>query len=677
MISAVKPSAMLFSVKSFLAAMLALYVALSIGLQNPSWAVITAYVVAQPRLGAVVSKGVYRVAGTIIGAAMAVFLVPPLGNSPELLSAVIALWLGFCVFLAATDRTARSYLFVLSGFSTCIIVFPGFSHPEAIFTTAVLRVQEITLGIVCSAIVHATLMPSSSTELLLGRLDRALSDAARWSADALAQNRSETLDRDRRQLAIAVDEIHELLRHAGYEGVGHGRQRRLYAALLAQIERLLPLSAGVDDRILELWRIGAMTPDVADLLDEVRVWVEGASSSAEDQGSEAERLRQRCAELEPIAEPGMTWRNALVLNLLARLSDLITVHGNCRMLRGALTSGLPNEEERRRICVLIKTGSRAIERDCVGALIAAASTTVALFIASNLWIASGWEGGASAVMMAGVFFAIYSGLGNPALALKNKFIGVVVRLLLGSLYVLVILPSIDSFPWLVAALAPTLLISGALLTTPRHSALAFNLIIGVLNPTIISERFVPDFASYLNNGLATLTGIYFALVMMKMTQSLWLGGASRRLLRAGRIDIARGTNKAMTQWRSRMGHRIALLATRAGNPAGIDARPTAEAWCDLRAGLSLAELAGLKSRLPAEAEREVDSILGEAAQHYCHLSTAQEASAPAALLAHIDRAIQAGTHGLDATVQRAVTLALVSVRRNIFPLAAPMQSIAA
>ena len=38
----------LFSVKAFGAAMLALYIAMSLGLTNPSWAMMTAYIVAQP-----------------------------------------------------------------------------------------------------------------------------------------------------------------------------------------------------------------------------------------------------------------------------------------------------------------------------------------------------------------------------------------------------------------------------------------------------------------------------------------------------------------------------------------------------------------------------------------------------------------------------------------------------
>src|SRR3546814_20848974 len=78
--------AALFSLKCFAAAMLALYAALSIGLERPYWAFLTSYIVAQPLAGAVISKAVFRTIGTLTGAVFSVAVVPPLVNSPELLS---------------------------------------------------------------------------------------------------------------------------------------------------------------------------------------------------------------------------------------------------------------------------------------------------------------------------------------------------------------------------------------------------------------------------------------------------------------------------------------------------------------------------------------------------------------------------------------------------------------
>ena len=76
-----------FSINSFAAAMLALYIALGLGLTNPYWAMMTAYIVSQPLAGSVRSKALYRLLGTMIGAVAAKIFrkprLPRLIRSPK------------------------------------------------------------------------------------------------------------------------------------------------------------------------------------------------------------------------------------------------------------------------------------------------------------------------------------------------------------------------------------------------------------------------------------------------------------------------------------------------------------------------------------------------------------------------------------------------------------------
>ena len=53
----------LFSIKTFAAAMLAVYVGLLTSLPRPYWAMATVYICSQPLSGATRSKGLYRVLG--------------------------------------------------------------------------------------------------------------------------------------------------------------------------------------------------------------------------------------------------------------------------------------------------------------------------------------------------------------------------------------------------------------------------------------------------------------------------------------------------------------------------------------------------------------------------------------------------------------------------------------
>ena len=73
-----------FSIKTFAAAMLALFLAFWIDLPKPYWAVGTVYITSQVLAGATRSKAVYRGGGTLLGGVVTVILVPnrPLRRSP-------------------------------------------------------------------------------------------------------------------------------------------------------------------------------------------------------------------------------------------------------------------------------------------------------------------------------------------------------------------------------------------------------------------------------------------------------------------------------------------------------------------------------------------------------------------------------------------------------------------
>src|SRR5882757_2727743 len=65
----------MFSLKTFIAAMLALFIAFRLNLSQPSWSVTTVYIVSQPFSGMVLAKSLYRMLGTVIGAVMSLLLV--------------------------------------------------------------------------------------------------------------------------------------------------------------------------------------------------------------------------------------------------------------------------------------------------------------------------------------------------------------------------------------------------------------------------------------------------------------------------------------------------------------------------------------------------------------------------------------------------------------------------
>jgi hypothetical protein len=68
-------SVMIFAAKTTASGLIALLVAFTFNLDQPQWALLTVFIVAQPQSGLVLAKSFYRIIGTLVGAAVALLFV--------------------------------------------------------------------------------------------------------------------------------------------------------------------------------------------------------------------------------------------------------------------------------------------------------------------------------------------------------------------------------------------------------------------------------------------------------------------------------------------------------------------------------------------------------------------------------------------------------------------------
>lgn len=149
-----------FAVKALLAGGLALYLAFSLELEQPQWALMTVFVVSQPYSGMVLAKGMFRLIGTCAGALVSIGMVALYGQASLPFLLLMALWLAFCTAGASLLHNHASYGFVLAGYTAAIVALPASADPATVFDQAVARCSEIGLGILCAALVNV-LRPSS------------------------------------------------------------------------------------------------------------------------------------------------------------------------------------------------------------------------------------------------------------------------------------------------------------------------------------------------------------------------------------------------------------------------------------------------------------------------------------------------------------------------------------
>src|ERR1700759_1361288 len=90
----------IFSVNCYIATILTMFVAFSLDLKSPGWAMTTVYLTSQPLSGAMRAKAVYRAIGTFGGAPAMVAIVPNRVDAPELTTLAIMLWVALCAFIA-------------------------------------------------------------------------------------------------------------------------------------------------------------------------------------------------------------------------------------------------------------------------------------------------------------------------------------------------------------------------------------------------------------------------------------------------------------------------------------------------------------------------------------------------------------------------------------------------
>jgi uncharacterized membrane protein YccC len=138
---------------------LALHVAFWLELDNAFWAGMSAAIVCQPRLGASLRKGWFRMIGAVVGALAIVVLSAcfPQARAPFLVG--LALWGAACALVARRSRNFAAYAAALAGYTAAIVASDTLGATGGtdgqVFMLAITRATEICIGIVSAGIVLA------------------------------------------------------------------------------------------------------------------------------------------------------------------------------------------------------------------------------------------------------------------------------------------------------------------------------------------------------------------------------------------------------------------------------------------------------------------------------------------------------------------------------------------
>jgi uncharacterized membrane protein YccC len=132
---------------------IALYTAFWLQLLSPLSSVTTVLIVANPVTGALLSKSVWRLLGTLVGACAAILLMAGFAQSPLLFAIVFSLCIGVACIASTLLRFFKAYGAVLAGYTIIIVSAPAFADPEHVLESALSRVSAVSVGIASAALV--------------------------------------------------------------------------------------------------------------------------------------------------------------------------------------------------------------------------------------------------------------------------------------------------------------------------------------------------------------------------------------------------------------------------------------------------------------------------------------------------------------------------------------------
>ncbi len=612
---------LLFSVKTYIAAIASLYIAFRWNLSQPYWALLTVMIVAQPYTGMVRSKALYRFLGTFIGASAAVILVPNLVDLPELLTFSMALWIGLCLYLSLFDGTPRSYAFILSGYTAALIGFPSVEHPRQIFPTAVTRVEEVCLGILCTFIVNELFFPRSSSALFMTRVGKWLSDTGEWAREILKGTATPSdMERRDHRLSIEMIALDSLALFASYDAKDP-REVEGMNLLLRRLGGFIPLLFEITRHIDELKtqtpkRLQEIQPFLKDIAEGIRPTDQSPS------------LLESVQEKSALAPGAKTDSAPLEASLMTLIGDFFERWNDCQTLHLSILQGRSHD------LPAPSNPANAHHRDHLLAGLSALAAILSVSLCSAFWILSQWPEGAIATMMAAVVSSFFAFMDDPAPAIIRFLAYLNIGSIIGILFLYTLLPMAHDFLGLSVLLALVLIPSGIFLARPEKTIQVLAFTIGFGGLVALSSAYSANFAHTLNTALAQSFGVFLAAGVTRLTRSVGADWSARRLVRADWNDLARiaageeGIAPSPAGFTTdphdpfplkepvRMMERTSQLAIRLQAISPEERRLFSPSLLHVGLARKLMGLLSSRDELPPQANEAVSSLLGNLSRHF-------------------------------------------------------------
>ncbi len=659
---------LVFAFKCFLAASLALYIALRLGLPRPFWAPMATCIIAQSvSASSVFVRASSRLIGTLVGVVVSVLLLVLFINYTFLLCFLIALWVGVCMYFSMLKRTTDAYLFVVGGFTVPVIIYGIIGDVNAcnvqyIMDMAIARAEETGIGFLSAILIHSMVFPKTIGPAAIKRMDTLWKNFGQWIGLILRGEKTSATDSSLNAAQIITD----LRLQSANLPFDSSNERWAIANIRLFQDRLtvmIPLISSIENSLVALKKANKLPRYWEYVLESITIWVQQDNHTQESTQGLRERIRQGL----PKITPSTTWDEVTLVHLAADLEKLMTYCESCIDQRLAIDKNI--HDHVKPISKTTPTSLATLHKDYRLALLISASAVFTITTVSLMWVISGWNAGFCAPMMTSIFFLSFVRNDHSVDALKKVLLFTIYSLPPAWIYLLVVMYSAHSFEMLMLLLAPCVILAGIYMARPSSSLGATIFMMGVWSTTTMYDLDMANATSFINGQVfAQCFGVLMALLSARIFRSFDAEWTTRRLLNSMTEDISRLAKSikspSLIQTTVRMTDRISLLAPRLFGLGSEKENIIFRLFRELRIGVNIVYLLQMQSRLKRSGIN-IHPLLQTLSTHFA--KSTRKTDENHAVLEQIDHTLQKVCLMSSPIRQNAAIAALSGIRRDLFP----------
>jgi uncharacterized membrane protein YccC len=494
------------------------YIAFALELNSAASAGTGLLILVGPTQGMVLSKAIYRVAGTLFGALAAIILTSLFPQDRTMLIAVFAVYMACLVAIATLLRDFRAYGCILAGYTVALISIIYVDAPTAAFTAMLDRVAVILLAVLVLAFVSAIFATAQSERSLQTKLRLATKDIVAMALTMLDQRQppdpsqcvamSARLMPLRSEIGFATPELLD----------GWARAKAARSALLGLFEAISAIQA-VGTGLRNMSAASSTVEATISIMRETVI---------------ARRPEKRLPDIDALTHQAMEAESLSIEEafVLDRCKFMIEVFGD---IRDGLLSNRVGRLPRRLV-------NLPVHQDYIAAILNGTRAGLAVGIAGLLAVLSGLPGANYMVLSTVVFVSLGSVMHDPLAMGRAALLMTPAVVVTGTIYDFLIFPNISDYPLFIISLAPVVAITCWLIKTGNgpmgtiYGVQSLNLISPANVQTLDPTAFV-DSAAYLVAGSLC---IFFSLLLIvpvdPAQRRLRLALAVGRSLREALVD---------------------------------------------------------------------------------------------------------------------------------------------